>query len=88
MKLRHAPFESIRTGKKYVELRLYDEKRRTIQADDTIVFTDVDTLQTVVCKVLHMRTFPTFHDLYRHYDKTAIGYGENEPSDPNDMLSY
>ena len=38
MKLNDAPFETIKNGKKTIELRLYDEKRRKIKIGDTICF--------------------------------------------------
>ncbi|MBO5480807.1 MAG: ASCH domain-containing protein [Clostridia bacterium] len=88
MNLWHDPFEKIVSGQKSVEMRLYDEKRQKIHAGDTIIFTDVDTGQTVACKVVNMRTFATFDKLYLHYDKTAIGYDKNEQANPKDMLAY
>ncbi len=39
MHLADLPFEQIRSGKKTVEVRLYDEKRRAIREGDVIVFT-------------------------------------------------
>ena len=38
MKLRGEPFDLIKGGKKTVELRLYDEKRRQIEEGDIICF--------------------------------------------------
>ena len=29
-----------------------------------------------------------FEELYKHHDKIAIGYADNEMADPNDMLAY
>ena len=39
MKLRSDPFERIKSGKKTIEIRLYDEKRRKIKEKDFIEFT-------------------------------------------------
>lgn len=38
MSLQSEPFEKIRDGKKTIELRLFDEKRKTIQLGDSIEF--------------------------------------------------
>ena len=38
MRLNLAPFGRIRDGRKCIELRLYDEKRRNIQIGDGILF--------------------------------------------------
>ena len=38
MKLREEPFSMMAEGKKTVELRLYDEKRRAIEVGDEICF--------------------------------------------------
>lgn len=38
MKLNPEPFEKIASGKKTIELRLYDEKRKLIKPGDEIIF--------------------------------------------------
>ena len=40
MKLHSSPFEMIKSGKKTIELRLYDEKRQLIKEGDIIIFTN------------------------------------------------
>ena len=40
MKLHESPFKKIKSGKKTVELRLYDDKRRKINIGDRILFTN------------------------------------------------
>ena len=40
MKLNPAPFAMIKSGKKTIELRLFDEKRQQIKAGDAIEFTN------------------------------------------------
>lgn len=60
MSLRPKPFELIQTGRKTVELRLWDEKRQRIQAGDEIVFTHIETgetLRVVVEGLTHAKTF-------------------------------
>jgi ASC-1-like (ASCH) protein len=47
MNLTPSPFKMIREGRKTIELRLYDEKRKAISIGDTITFCnteeDIDT---------------------------------------------
>ena len=40
MNLQSGPYEMIKSGRKTIELRLWDEKRRKIKAGDEIVFTE------------------------------------------------
>ena len=47
MKLHPAPFEMIKSGKKTIELRLYDEKRRKIKVGDEIIFTNTVNGETL-----------------------------------------
>ena len=41
MKLNSEPFSLIKTGKKTVEIRLYDDKRRKLDVGDTIIFVNI-----------------------------------------------
>jgi len=43
LKLATEPFESIKSGQKIIESRLYDEKRREIEIGDEIEFTNRDS---------------------------------------------
>ena len=88
MKLQHAPFLSIKAGTKTIEMRLYDEKRALIRVGDEILFTDVDSAETLDCIVVALYVYKSFDELYRHHDKISIGYKENETADPKDMLAY
>ena len=54
LNLNAVPFERIKSGRKTIELRLYDEKRQKIQAGDDIIFTSTETgeiLQKAVKKL-------------------------------------
>ena len=88
MKLYPAPFDLIKSGRKTVEMRLNDEKRRHIKIGDCIRFVNVGTGEKLVALVIGREEYPTFYELYREYDKISIGYGENEVPDPSDMLEY
>lgn len=88
MKLQPAPFESIKKGSKTIEMRLYDEKRQLVKAGDIIEFTNMSNGETLSAQVLALHFFPSFADLYKHFDKISLGYRENETADPNDMAQF
>ena len=84
-------FVRMEAGEKTVELRLYDEKRRHIQAGDVIRFesTDDDT-DVLYAQVAGMRFFASFDELYRALPLTDCGYtpAEAKTASPRDMDKY
>lgn len=88
MKLNKKPFEMIKSGKKTVELRLYDEKRRKLAVGDKIIFRNTESNETLSVTILGLHIYDSFKELYKHFDKISIGYEENEIPDPNDMNKY
>ena len=59
-------FQSIIDGKKKVEVRLNDEKRREIQVGDYIEFVKVpEQDETLIVKVSELRSFDTFKEMYQ-----------------------
>ena len=88
MKLQHRFFESIKQGTKTIEMRLYDEKRQLVKAGDIIEFTNMSSGETLSAQVITLHFFPSFADLYKHFDKTSLGYRENETANPNDMAQF
>lgn len=90
MKLQPSPFERIKSGKKTIELRLYDEKRRKIQAGDEIEFTNAETGEIIATKVIDLFVFDTFSDLYKSLPLDSCGYSESEiaTASPEDMSVY
>nr|WP_251009747.1 ASCH domain-containing protein [Bacillus sp. ISL-39] len=60
-------FQSIIEGKKRVEVRLNDEKRRKIKVGDLIEFVKVpEEDETLVVKVIELRGFDTFKEMYQN----------------------
>lgn len=58
-------FNSIKEGKKTVEVRLNDEKRRKIRIGDTIEFIKVpEQDETIKVQVTNLKTYDTFKDMY------------------------
>ena len=88
MNLKPAPFNSIKAGKKDVEMRLYDDKRRLINKQDLIVFTNEASGEKITCEVLAITRFASFAELYSAYNKVRLGYEEKETAKPEDMMQY
>ena len=91
MWLHPAPMEMIRSGRKTIELRLYDEKRRGISAGDTICFRSrEDPQDTLRVQVEDIYIFSSFAELYRELPLLQCGYtAENAASaSPDDMTEY
>lgn len=74
MKLATEPYNSIASGKKVIESRLFDEKRQKISIGDQIVFSENDkpenNVTTVVKGLLH---YQTFKELFADYDPALFG---------------
>jgi len=76
MTLKQPYFNLIKEGKKTIELRLYDAKRRKIEIGDTITFQNGDNFHTVQVKGFF--TAPTFKELFRYIDPKYAGLGTVE----------
>ncbi len=88
MKLRPRPFACIARGEKWIELRLYDEKRREIRVGDDILFRQTETGETLRRRVDDIRTFPDFFKLYQYCDTGGMGYCDGEVARAEDMHAY
>ena len=88
MNLNPRPFEAVKSGRKTVEMRLNDERRRYIDAGDYILFVHTETGEELHVKVKGRAEYPSFYELYESHDKTAIGYLPEETAHPGDMLEY
>jgi len=82
MKLRPAPFESIRRGKKTVELRLYDEKRRSIAVGDKIIFINTENEdERIEAKVIRLHRASSFEELFKTVPTEKCGFDATECKD-------
>jgi len=88
MKLNNGPFKNIKNGTKTIELRLNDEKRQLLKIKDLIEFTNRETLEQLLVEIENLYHYPSFEELYKHFDKVAMGYKEDEGADPKDMEEY
>ncbi|MED4018765.1 ASCH domain-containing protein [Sutcliffiella cohnii] len=58
-------FQSIKEGKKKIEVRLNDEKRRKIKVGDTIEFTRVpEQDETLQVQVVNLKIYDSFQAMY------------------------
>lgn len=79
MRLNKEPFEMIKSGKKTIELRLYDEKRKMISEGDKIEFINTsDESQRIYCTVLKLHRFDSFRTLYSFLPLLKCGYTERD----------
>jgi ASC-1-like (ASCH) protein len=75
MKLSDKPFEKIKSGKKKIEVRLCDEKRRKINIGDIITFYKLpDKKEFVKVKVIGLSRFSSFKNLYAIFDKSLFDH--------------
>ena len=88
LNLNPVPFALIKTNAKKVEMRLFDERRKVLIIGDFIIFINNDTQEQIKVKIVGLRTFKSFKELYLFYDKSLLGYKKDEEADPNDMLQY
>ena len=90
MKLNPAPFAMIKSGRKTIELRLFDEKRRKIKVGDGITFTNTDTGEKLTKTVKALHRFDSFETLYKTLPLLQCGYTEADVDNahPSDMAQY
>ena len=91
MRLDPKPFDSIKSGRKTIELRLYDEKRQQIKIGDTIVFTDTHNEKNILyTRVFNIYRFASFAELYKVLPLDKCGYMPQDlpTAKPEDMEVY
>jgi len=88
MHLNNGQFILMKKGMKTIELRLNDEKRELLKVNDLIEFTNEKTEETLDTKIVALHKYPNFEELYKHFDKIALGYDKSDLVDPKDMEKY
>lgn len=88
MYLNDGPFTRIKSGTKTIELRLYDEKRQLLKEKDWIEFTNRVTLEVIMVEVVRLHKYSSFEELYKYFDKIAMGYDKDDIANPKDMEKY
>ncbi len=91
MNLAPSPFQMIKEGEKTIELRLYDEKRKSISVGDTITFVNTkDASETLNVRVVDLFVFDSFAELYKKLPLSECGYTKDDidSASPEDMEEY
>lgn len=88
MTLVDSAFNAIKNKTKTIEMRLNDEKRQKIKRFDQIEFTHLQTQEKIYVWVKQMHHYPTFEELYKHFDKISLGYNKDEVASPSDMEQF
>lgn len=88
MRLNNEPFNKIKEGTKTVELRLLDEKRKTLRVEDKIIFTNRANNEKIDVLVTNLFKADSFEPIYEKYSKVAMGYNKEDNAKPEDMEEY
>ena len=88
MNLNNGPFERIKNGTKTIELRLNDEKRQLLKIKAMIEFINRINNEKMLVEIKNLYHFASFKELYKNFDKVALGYDEDDIADPKDMEEY
>ena len=88
MNLAPRPFERIKSGRKTVEMRLNDERRRAIKVGDEIAFTHNENGEILFVEVTALYPFYSFEELYSAFNPEVLGYTKDEAFSPSDMNEY
>ena len=89
LRLNEKPFESIKNGKKTIEMRLLDEKRQQYKIGDVLLFKKrPDEVEIIKTKIVNLHKVSSFKDLYEMFDKTILGYSSDEPANFKDMEEF
>jgi ASC-1-like (ASCH) protein len=78
MHLQPVFFDLIRDGKKTIELRLWDDKRRQIMPEDEIIFVKDKSDETVITKVKNLFVAKDFDSLFEIIDIKKSGFATKE----------
>ena len=79
-----SPFNSIKNGKKDIEVRLFDKKRQIVTVGDKIIFNLLSNPEDIISVgVSKIEVYDTFEELFEKY--SPIRFGMNEELDPNEL---
>ena len=90
MNLVPSAFIKIADGSKTIELRLNDEKRQQINAEDTVVFNCSSTKDIITAQISGLHKFSDFEELYKTLPLEKCGYtvAELDTAHYTDMEQY
>lgn len=74
LQVAHEPFEAIKSGKKTIESRLFDEKRQKMSIGDHITFVNRESPhEKVLTNVVGLLHYSGFEEMFSHNDPTEFG---------------
>ena len=91
MKLNNTPFQEIKSGRKTVELRLFDEKRQRLSIGDNIIFTNLsDHAEKLAVRIKALYRYGLFEELFSEIAPERCGKysGETIKEAANGMRKY
>lgn len=78
MKLLKDSFEKIKLGKRTVEIRLFDEKRKILRVGDIIEFSKLPSLhEKLQVKILELVYYDTFEDMVKYLGMEPLGHNKD-----------
>ena len=86
MRLAALPFSQIERGEKTLEVRLFDEKRRTIAVGDGILFRERETGRELSARVTALYPFSTFKEAFLALSPIQMGFPAE--TDGGEMHAY
>ncbi|MEA3329881.1 MAG: ASCH domain-containing protein [Nanoarchaeota archaeon] len=82
MKLLESPYDRISSGKKTIEIRLFDEKRQKLNVGDTIEFSKLpDSEDKVKVEIIALLRYKSFRDLVNDFGMEYYGYPKDNSTD-------
>lgn len=82
MKLDKEPFFNIKAGRKTVELRLFDGKRRQLDIGDDIIFTNLSNdNEEIAVKVKALYRYDSFEELFAEISPEKCGFNHRETTE-------
>lgn len=66
LSLKQCYFDAIKSGIKTVEGRLNSHKFKDLKSGMTIIFSSVDTHETIICTVISIHVYATFEEMLIH----------------------
>ncbi|MBP6882047.1 MAG: ASCH domain-containing protein [Candidatus Levybacteria bacterium] len=74
LKLATTPFESIKSGGKIIESRLFDERRKEIEIGDELRFINRDHPQSIIrAKVIDLMRYRSFEEMFKDNNPSDFG---------------
>lgn len=87
MQLNNEPYNSIKSGEKTVELRLFDEKRRTLSTGDIIIFSNrTDETQTLSAEIIALYRAESFLSLLTPEILSKSGFSDYSASEAAECM--